>query len=161
MDRIDRLEDGRLLIIDYKTGKPKKFDALAERLPQPQLPAYAIAVGARAAAVATVYLGREGVAYRGIADRSDRVSRLPAPKKGEPGWEELMQRWQRQLQGLVDQFLRGEAIVWPLPQACDYCHLSLLCRIEPNAVESDEDEDLENDVDDAIDLSDFGLGYGA
>jgi ATP-dependent helicase/nuclease subunit B len=161
MDRIDRLQDDeRLLIIDYKTGKAKKFDAFAERLPQPQLPAYAIAIGALSAAVATVYLGREGIACRGIGDRSDRLGRLPAPRKGEPGWDELMQRWQRQLQGLIDQFLRGEAIVWPLPQACDYCHLSLLCRIDPNAVESDEDDDLDNDLDDEIDLNDYGLGYG-
>jgi ATP-dependent helicase/nuclease subunit B len=154
LDRIDQMKDGGLLIIDYKTGKAKKFDALAERLPQPQLPAYAIAVGPRSAAIATVYLGREGVTVRGIADRSDRMNRIPGPKKGEPDWAELMQRWRQQLQGLVDQFLQGEAAVRPLPEACDYCHLSLLCRIDPNAVESDEDDDIENDLDDEIDLYD-------
>jgi ATP-dependent helicase/DNAse subunit B len=153
VDRIDRMKDGGLLIIDYKSGQAKKFDALAQRLPQPQLPAYAIAVGARCSALATVYLGREGVTVRGIADRADRMNRLPAPKKGEPGWEELMQRWRQQLQALVDQFLRGEAAVQPLPDACDYCHLSLLCRIDSNAVESDEEDESENDLDEEMDLN--------
>jgi hypothetical protein len=64
-----------------------------------------------------------------------------------------MQRWRQQLQALVDQFLRGEAAVQPLPDACDYCHLSLLCRIDSNAVESDEEDESENDLDEEMDLN--------
>ena len=42
LDRVDRLEDGRLVVIDYKSGQHAPFDADAERLTQPQLPAYAL-----------------------------------------------------------------------------------------------------------------------
>jgi ATP-dependent helicase/nuclease subunit B len=144
LDRVDQLEDARLLIIDYKTGKPKPFDGLSERLPQPQLPAYAVAMGPRCAAVVTLYLGREGAKVRGVADRSDRIATLRAPKSGELGWPQLMQRWQRQLNQLIDEHLRGVAAVRPQPDACRYCHLQILCRIDPEAIPT-----LDEDADDA------------
>jgi probable DNA repair protein len=130
LDRIDRLDDGRLLVIDYKSGSPERFDAGAARPPQPQLPAYALAVGAGSVAgTLAVYLGRENVRVRGIADRRDRIARLPAA--GEAEWPLLLQRWQQQLQHLVQEFLGGHAAVDPQPGACERCHLQGLCRIDP------------------------------
>jgi ATP-dependent helicase/nuclease subunit B len=131
LDRVDQLDDGRLLIIDYKSGSPKPFDGLAERLKQPQLPAYAIAAGADTAAVATLYVGRERVKVSGSADHSRRLRYLNGPKPGEPTWVQRVERWKRQLQQLVDEYLRGDAAVQPLPDACKFCHLHALCRIDP------------------------------
>ena len=42
IDRIDQLEDGGQLLIDYKTGMTSIQDWLTERLRQPQLPLYAL-----------------------------------------------------------------------------------------------------------------------
>ncbi|HEX4025151.1 MAG TPA: PD-(D/E)XK nuclease family protein [Steroidobacteraceae bacterium] len=131
VDRIDRLDDGRLIVIDYKSGSPEPFDADAPRPPQPQLPAYALAAGEQVAAVLAVYLGREGVRVRGIADRRDRIRRIAELPAGEADWPRLLQRWRERLQRLVEEFLRGHAAVEPQPRACDRCHLHGLCRIEP------------------------------
>jgi len=135
LDRIDRLDDGRLIIIDYKSGSVEAFDADAARPPQPQLPAYAGAAAAEGplAAVLAVYLGREGVTVRGVADRRDRIRRLPVPPAGEADWPALLQRWRERLQRLGEEFLRGHAAVAPQPGACEWCHLHGLCRIEDAA----------------------------
>jgi len=153
LDRVDRLDDGRLAIIDYKTGKSKpRFDLIGERLDQPQLPAYATAAGPESAAVATLYLGREGPKVCGVADRANRLGTIKPPKNGELQWPQLMQRWERQLHQLVEEFLRGEAAVKPLPDACKYCHLQILCRIEPAAIPKlDEDADETEEADEDLD----------
>jgi ATP-dependent helicase/nuclease subunit B len=132
LDRVDRLSDGRLLVIDYKTGTVQAFDALAPRLSQPQLPAYAMAAGEGVAAVMAVYLGRDGLKLRGVADRADRLrSRgVEAVPGGESAWPALLQRWREQLQRLVREFLDGDAAVQPLSGACEYCHLQMLCRVD-------------------------------
>ena len=72
LDRVDRLADGRLVVIDYKSGAAQKFDAYDERPPKPQLPAYASAAGDQVAAVMALYLGRDSVKLRGLADRAGR-----------------------------------------------------------------------------------------
>lgn len=133
-DRVDVLEDGLRLILDYKTGSPKTFDGLADRLRQPQLPAYAIAAGQPIAGVAALYLGREGVKVRGSADQPSRFKRSIAPKSGELSWPERVERWRGQLQVLIDEYLGGDASVSPLPDVCKLCHLHALCRIDPTAL---------------------------
>jgi probable DNA repair protein len=132
LDRVDRLGDGRLVVIDYKTGAAHKFDAFAERLPQPQLPAYAMAAGDEVAAVIGVYLGREGVKRRGLADRPERVRGrgIGVVPGGESAWPPLLQQWREQLQRLVREFLGGYAAVQPQLGACEYCHLQMLCRVD-------------------------------
>jgi probable DNA repair protein len=130
LDRIDRLDDGRLIVIDYKSGKPMPFDADAVRPPQPQLPVYAVAAGDQVAAVLAVYLGRENVTVRGIADRDGRIPKLKSAPAGEADWPPLLQRWRERLQRLVEEFLSGHAAVEPQAHACDRCHLHALCRVD-------------------------------
>jgi probable DNA repair protein len=134
LDRVDRLADGQLLVIDYKTGAPNSFDALAERPMLPQLPAYAVVAGEQTAAVLSLYLGREGPKLRGIADKPGRLPGLPTLKAGEAQWPALLQRWRQQLHGLVQEFLSGYAAVQPQPGACDSCHLQSFCRIQLSPV---------------------------
>jgi len=134
LDRVDRLADGRLLVIDYKSGTAGPFDALAERPTLPQLPAYAMAAGEQTAAVLSLYLGREGPKLRGIADKPGRLPGLRALEAGEAQWPALLQRWREQLRGLVQEFLSGFAAVQPQPGACDSCHLQSFCRIQLTGV---------------------------
>lgn len=144
VDRVDRLTDGRLIVIDYKSGDTASFEALADRPTQPQLPAYATAAGDRTAAVAMLHLGRQGLKLRGIADTAGRLTGLRPLKEGEPDWPILLDRWRSQLAGLLQEFLRGHAAVDPQPRACEHCHLQVFCRVQtalvPRAPDSDGQE---------------------
>lgn len=130
LDRVDRLMDGRLAVIDYKSGRDNGFDPLAERLTQPQLPVYAVAVGEAVAAVFALHIRPGSLRARGVADRPDRIPGLPGPPQGT-AWSELLTRWKGQLQDLAGEFLDGHATVDPQPGACERCHLHMLCRIDP------------------------------
>ncbi len=130
LDRVDRLADGRLIVIDYKSGDASSFEAMADRLTQPQLPAYATVAGDRTAAVAMLHLGRQGLKLRGVADTAGRLSGLRPLKDGQPDWADLLERWRGQLAGLLQEFLRGYAVVDPQPKACEHCHLQLFCRVQ-------------------------------
>jgi ATP-dependent helicase/nuclease subunit B len=130
LDRVDQLEDGRLVVLDYKTGGRKRFDGSADRLPQPQLPAYAIASGSQSAAVVTLYVNRDGVKASGLQDRKGRIPRLATLKDGEPDWTARTTRWRQQLDELIAQYVAGDAAVRPQSDACKYCHIHALCRID-------------------------------
>ena len=56
--------------------------------------------------------------------------KIPQPDpKYFNGWGDLLQSWQAQLNALAADFMRGTAAVDPDPQACRYCDLETLCRI--------------------------------
>lgn len=130
LDRVDRLADGSLIVIDYKSGTSATFDALAERPTLPQLPAYALAAGEQTVAVAALYLAGEGLALHGTAVRSGRLPGLKPLRADRSSWAELQQRWSERLETLVQEFLSGHALAQPQPKACDRCHLQAFCRIE-------------------------------
>lgn len=135
LDRVDRLQDGRLVVIDYKSGKPQTFDAYGERPTQPQLAAYALAVGHDVAAVAMVYFGGPKLTVRGVADREGRLPKLAAVPAGLD-WPTLQTQWRERLGALVQEFIDGHAAVAPQPRACERCHLHMLCRIDPLQLEA-------------------------
>jgi len=135
LDRVDRLQDGRLLVIDYKSGKPQTFDAHGERPTQPQLAAYALAVGHEVAAVAMVYFGGPKITVRGVADREARLPRLAGLPAGLD-WPTLQAQWRERLGTLVQEIIDGHAAVAPQPRACEHCHLHMLCRIDPLQLEA-------------------------
>jgi probable DNA repair protein len=139
IDRVDALDDGSRVIIDYKTGRVDLDDLLGERLLEPQLPIYGIGEGeAQLAAVAFASLRRGECALKGVA-RDDGVlpktaafveSKL-AEKHGIAGWEELLSCWRRRLEALGQDFASGVATVDPVDaqKACRTCDLASLCRI--------------------------------
>jgi ATP-dependent helicase/nuclease subunit B len=141
IDRIDELADGGRVIFDYKTGRPALPDWLAERITDPQLPAYLLAAGERAVAIATVGLSEQGVAYRGLADRAGRLPQIePLERESPPGqsgagsaeldaWRTQLGRWRAALEHLAGEFLSGAAAVHPVAEACRRCHLQVFCRI--------------------------------
>jgi len=138
LDRVDRLEDGRLVVIDYKSGRARSFDPYEARPQQPQLPAYAAVFGERVAAVLAVYLDGEGVQLKGFADRPDRLRGLTAAPNADSQWQALQRRWSELLQSLAQEFVDGYAPVAPQPGVCDRCQLQLLCRVAPEQLEVEE-----------------------
>lgn len=136
IDRVDELlDDGRRLIIDYKTGKDRALDSLGERPFKPQLAVYAVGSSDALAGVCIARLNAESCVYDGIL--ADAVL-APAAKEysgsrrsGEEtrSWDELLAAWKRRLAVLGEAFRAGDARTDPMRGACNYCHLSAACRI--------------------------------
>jgi probable DNA repair protein len=137
LDRVDRLSDGSLAVIDYKTGADAEIKAwLDERPKLPQMPAYVQALGPEqvgAVAFARVRSGDTG--YAGVARNTEPFPGLKVPgTRGWPrdydSWEQLLAAWRRRLEALAAEYAAGDARLAHDPaRACEYCHLGAFCRI--------------------------------
>lgn len=135
IDRMDRLEDGTHVILDYKSGRAVTPDWDVEQTTHPQLLVYLRATEATVSALAVAHLDPKTVVFRGIGDLD---SRLPGIKGAAGLWSQRLQAWNEQVTRLAGDFLRGEARVAPAAGACDYCHLHAFCRIAEATVETEE-----------------------
>jgi probable DNA repair protein len=160
LDRIDRLNDNSLLVIDYKTGQvtPKSWE-----LPRPddvQLPLYAgFALNPEeelgGLVFAKVLSGKPGFAGH-VGDA--RATLLPSLKatsslvKNGLSAEQLID-WKAYIEQLAKDFLTGHAEVDPrdYPRTCEHCGLESLCRIAENRALLDPDEDFGEDEAEAAD----------
>jgi RecB family exonuclease len=133
IDRIDRLPDGTLALIDYKTGEPKKEDWLGARPSQPQLLVYLRAMEeGTVAALANAHVTAEGATFRGVADTGGRLPRV-AGLAGD-AWPRQVRTWRRLVEQAVGDFVEGRALRDPIDGACETCHLHAFCRIGDAAV---------------------------
>jgi ATP-dependent helicase/nuclease subunit B len=134
VDRMDRLEDGTQVILDYKSGRAVTPDWEVERTTHPQLLVYLLAAAAPVSALAVAHLDPKSVVFKGIGDAD---LRLPGVKAAAGSWSRQLAAWNAQVAQLASDFIRGDARVAPMDKACDYCHLHAFCRI------ADVDSDLE------------------
>jgi probable DNA repair protein len=96
VDRIDTLADGRLVIIDYKTGQPASFRNRDGHLTEVQLVVYALAIEGD--------IG--GIAYVNLDSRRIHTKAAGAGwGVDEQGWEETLTAWRE----VVDVAIRGLA----------------------------------------------------
>ncbi|MDA7967508.1 MAG: PD-(D/E)XK nuclease family protein [Gammaproteobacteria bacterium] len=143
IDRIDKLEDGALALIDYKTGGGAGAGDWGGARPRsPQLPLYALAQNnAPLAALAYGRVRRGECAFRGVArdagfiESGGAQANLPPPEKHRAlnhfaDWDEMLAHWRAELPELAREFLGGDARVAPLRGACDHCGLHGLCRVD-------------------------------
>lgn len=150
LDRIDRVGDA-LVVIDYKTGTSNKVNTWAdERIVNPQLPLYVLTndeiEGATFAQVAKNQCGFKGVASD--ADLLPRVkttvnkSRASSDTDKELAqWPQWRAHWRESLDSIAAEVRQGLATVTPIKTACVYCELKSLCRINDNALDSDDGPD--------------------
>lgn len=128
IDRIDELQDGSCAVFDYKTGRAAPVDWLAERTANPQLLVYALATEMPVAALAMIQLTPRRVAYRGMAERRDRLPKIGAPSD-PAAWQKQIGHWRELVGRLAREFLQGIAVADPVADACATCHLHGFCRI--------------------------------
>ena len=133
VDRIDTLEDGSQIIIDYKTGSPSPSSWLGERPEEPQLPLYALQDPLHVRGLAFAQIRTQSVKFNGI---TAQAGQLPGVKPSPTEWSVLVEQWQSALTTLADNFCAGEAAVTPkkLPTTCAYCHLASICRIHEREI---------------------------
>ncbi len=136
-DRIDRLDDGRLVIVDYKTGEPKAADWFTERIAEPQLPLYSFAVEKEVAGVVFGQVKKGNVKYLGVTADAHIIpgTQEPGSKKGLMenfnSLNEVIELWRGKIEFLADEVRQGIATVSPVSihKSCLYCDLGSLCRI--------------------------------
>ncbi|MGO9336513.1 MAG: PD-(D/E)XK nuclease family protein [Terracidiphilus sp.] len=149
LDRLDRLNDGSVLVIDYKSGdvSPKSWE-----LPRPddiQLPLYASfaldeehdlggLVFAKVRPGDHCFAGRVGDAVATLDPSLSKHSALV----NTPFTAEMLLAWRDSIEQLARDFLSGSADVDPrdYPRTCERCGLQTLCRIQENRLALEEDE---------------------
>jgi probable DNA repair protein len=155
VDRLDRLADGRIAVIDYKTGAVSLSQWSDERLTEPQLPLYCIGSGAEAVGAVLFAMLRNRRKERGFRGLAATEGLWPAQEKAlqklleTRGWgafSNLCAYWRSNLTALGDAFANGLAAVDPVDpgKSCKFCDLVPLCRILDSgpAVESEEGDDV-------------------
>ncbi len=146
-DRVDLLEDGRRILLDYKSGEPKISSWDGDRPDDPQLPIYATQLKQDLAAVSFIQMkNRDEICFKGYAKNDGDIPDVKAfdalseSKRPAPTWDEMISYWEKTLQRLACAYREGHAVVDPKkPDTCNYCHLDMICRIAEMPPAPDEE----------------------
>lgn len=118
VDRIDRMADGSLAILDYKTGSKKKFLRSDGQPGEIQLVAYASALDEPVAALALVYIDSRELVFsgagRGFTDEEE--------------WPDRLQEWQQLVQRACDEMSGGDVRINAAQGIQEARYLNLLSR---------------------------------
>lgn len=142
-DRVDRLESGDYLLVDYKTGNVSTSGWFGDRPDDSQLAIYTLAyesafAGREVAGAAYGVLRRDQCGFRGFASREGIADGIGTPEDSGSGdaktvgdWRALKRRWQTVLDALAGEFVAGDARVAPKKgaQTCRFCDAMPLCRV--------------------------------
>ena len=149
-DRVDRLEDGRLFVLDYKTGKQTINSWDGERPDEPQVPLYCVANSSKVAGAAFGQITADEIAVKGIADDDSLAPGMKVPEalsklELPPDWPSIIEHWRTVLEKLAQDFMSGVAAVDPKKAGvtCRYCELKPLCRIKEQMNSDPTDNDGE------------------
>ncbi|MFL6354893.1 MAG: PD-(D/E)XK nuclease family protein [Bryobacteraceae bacterium] len=138
IDRVDRLKNGRVVLIDYKSGKPMRNQLEGDRPAEPQLLVYAAALGND---VDGIFFGQlkprelRGIGFsreKHFPDRTAEVKR---------DWDSFMQESRENVKRITRGFVEGFAAVAPIKGACNYCGIKPLCRVNESKQGEQEDQE--------------------
>ena len=145
VDRIDQLEDGSLLVIDYKTGANIDTRNWAtERLTEPQLPIYAsIQPPSEGAVNGVVFakvlmkdptwvgLARQDKLLTKVTGLESKAGRKLFPEAQFPDWNSVLQHWKRCVHGVAQEIKAGEAGVrFDRAEDLRWCDVKPLLRMD-------------------------------
>lgn len=150
IDRIDQLADGRLVVIDYKSGRNDSAASWAEaRIKEPQLPIYA-ALAFPDRDVAAVALARVTPDKPGFLGVSEDEGLLPEVKplaaqrrlyaeEDFPDWPALRSLWAQRLTDIAREVRDGAAaVVFDAEKDIEYCDVRALLRVAERQQQFDE-----------------------
>jgi hypothetical protein len=134
-DRIDRLDNGRLVVIDYKAGRHFLSEWFQERPIEPQVPLYSLFCPEPVAGVFFGVVRKGECRFVGLGEEPEIVPECKGFSehrltRGFASWEDLLRSWKESLEALAAEVIQGWARVSPsTPQACRQCDLHSFCRI--------------------------------
>jgi ATP-dependent helicase/DNAse subunit B len=156
LDRVDRLKDETLLVIDYKSGK---VSTKVWELPRPedvQLPLYAGfalkpderiggLVFASVLPGKVKFAGQVGDAAATLFSGLNKTSSLVKNKLTD----EQLDDWRKCIGQLAKDFVAGRAEVDPRDprKTCERCGLQTLCRIQERQEQLEDEDDSEGEED--------------
>lgn len=142
VDRVDLLEDGSLLLLEYKSGNVNEKDTMQQPLLAPQLALYLLryrsASGQQANGGAVCRIDDELSAWMGVGQA--KYIDMPLQRRllkheqdedlREELWAEQIQLWQQELNRLEQSFIDGDAEIDPAKglQTCRQCDYASICR---------------------------------
>lgn len=142
LDRIDRLIDNSLLVIDYKSGNPTPNSWDLPRPDDVQLPLYStFALTGDGNEIGGLVFAKVRAGEAEFAGKvRDAKATLRANLKGntnlvrKPLSSEQLSAWKQNIEDLALAFLAGRSVADPreYPGTCEYCGLQALCRINEN-----------------------------
>ncbi len=139
MDRVDRLSNDSLVLIDYKSGIQSTKKLAGDRPTEPQLLVYAAAMNEPI----------EGLYFAEIRNRKPRpvghgsAKHFPRQRSTEThanDWDEFLCNAKEAVHHLADEFKQGLAAVDPQHSACEYCDVKPICRVNTSAASEDDEE---------------------
>jgi len=146
LDRMDRLPDGRVVVVDYKTGAGRlrpESDWARERPVNLQMPFYASVLAAEAprrdvAGLVLAQVHAREVSARGLADADIGLEGVAAPGDleafGGLSWQALLARWRGAIEALADEYAAGVAAnVARAREDLRYCDALPFLRLEEAA----------------------------
>jgi ATP-dependent helicase/nuclease subunit B len=155
VDRLDSDGEGRHILLDYKTGARQSASTWqGSRMEEPQLPMYALAAekagpagdANQIDAVAFAYVRSGDMGFEGLAAEDIGIRKIkPYQGRDEEApqdWYALLAAWEQSINALAGEFADGRCDVSPRDaNACRYCTLKALCRVEESGFDVDAEED--------------------